>query len=111
MSPDIETSLLQLREKVNDVETTLTSKIADIDKTVAVTKHDVANLKTMLTAFNMRVDKFEDRMGKKIDDLHASLTALNIKQEKGLSFFAGISFAAIVVGGALMQLYKFMFGG
>lgn len=89
----------------------LAGKVAELDADVRVTKHAVANMQMQSNSLATKLDKIEERMGQKLDGLSDKVAALNVKQERGLGFFAGIAFVIVSCGGTLLALAKFLFGG
>lgn len=103
---DVQTQLNDLRNDVGNVKL----QISKMEAEVRVTKHDVANIQMGLTGFSARFDKFQDTMGSKMDALAEKMSALNIKQEKGVSFFAGMAAVISVSAGFIIMLVKMVFG-
>ncbi len=93
MSPDVETTISSLREKVGE-----------LDATVRVVKHDVANLHQGQSALVTKLDKIEDRLGAKIDNLKT-------KQDRNAGFWAGVAIVLTLPPALLLGLAKILFGG
>lgn len=111
----------------------LRDKMGDLDGTVRVVKHELANSQQAALGRDIRFDKFEERtrvqfeemrkettasfdrvndtITRKFDDLSAQFSTLNIKQEKGASFYAGIAAVMTFVITVIMGLAKILFGG
>lgn len=85
--------------------------VADLRAETRVTKHDVANLSGKIDAAGARLEKMDDRLGAKMDVLTERLTGINLKQERGLGFFAGMAAVFTVAGGFILALGKMLFGG
>lgn len=112
MTPDPET-----REAVDR----LAAKVADLDADVRVVKHTMANMQQSSQGLAAKLEKIEDRMGLKLDglattvdtkieSLRKDLAAINVKQERGAGFFAGIAFVVVSCATLIMGLAKLLFG-
>lgn len=100
----------ELSELKNEVAG-LKVDIADVRAEIRVTKHDVAGLATQQIAIGQRLDKLEERIVGKIEGLTDKLTGLNLRQERGVGFFAGVSAVVTFSGGFLLLAVKLLFGG
>jgi len=131
--PDIHDEVSKVRDKVADLELSTTRKMGEIETTVRVVKHDQANMKMMIEGVNTRIDRFENHFKADMKDMRESvsadlkavvvqleastkaltkdITTVNTKQEKSLSFFAGVVAVFTVGGGLLMAIGKVLFGG
>lgn len=130
MSPDVDAQVMQA----------LRDKVGDVDATVRVVKHDLANQRQVQEAIigrmdkaDLRLEKFEERTSAQIEkvtdkigfqiealgrqfaaetsSLSAQFQALNVKQEKGTSFYAGMAAVITLVVTIIMGLAKVLFGG
>ena len=104
----------ELMREVHELRTELASvkaDVADLKAEVRLAKHASANVGQQQVALNIRLDKFEDKIGGKIDVLTEKVSAINTQQARGLGFFAGIGFMIAGVGGLLLALGKLLFGG
>lgn len=84
--------------------------IARVEAETRVTKHDVANLKEMFSGLGVRIDRLDEKLVNKLEILSDRLTGLNLKQERGLGFFAGVSAVITIAGGFLLAVAKLLFG-
>lgn len=119
---DLKAEFASLKDKVTSLESEMTRQYSNLEAEVRITKHDVINLTQMLNGFSARMEKMEERLAQKIDGISADFTkevrtlaagiaAVNVKQERGTAYVAGVMCAAGVVGGMLMLLAKFLFQG
>lgn len=99
----------ELADLKNDVAG-LKVDIARVEAETRVTKHDVGNLKEMFSGLGLRIDRLDEKLVSKLESLADRLTTLNIKQERGLGFFAGMGAVVTVVGGFLLAVAKVLFG-
>lgn len=90
--------------------TDLSKEVGDLKGSVRVVKHDVANMQMAQIGFGTKLEKVEDRLGSKIDNLSTQLGAVNLKQERGFGFFAGMGFVIVSCGGLLLAVGKLLFG-
>ncbi len=89
----------------------LGERLGQVETELRVVKHDMANVMMQSQSFDRKLEKFEDRIGGKIDGLAEKIAALNVKQERGFGFFAGISFVLISVGAVVIGAVKLLTGG
>jgi len=77
-----------------------------------MTEHDISMVRhvSALQA-DMRTVKHDvANISGKLDGLSTQIANLNVKQERGLAFFAGVSFVVGGVGAMLLALGKLLFG-
>lgn len=109
-------------EDVRSAVDRLATKVADLDADVRVTKHNVANMQMNTEGLARKLEKLEDRMGTKFEDLTKTvhdkfeavikeIGAVNMKQERGAGFYAGMAAVIGVMVSLLAVLAKFLFGG
>lgn len=105
MADDVQAQINGLRGELGDVKL----QVSKVEAEVRVTKHDVANMQMGLTGFAARFDKFQDSISTKLDGMSDRLAALNVKQEKGVSFFAGMAAVISITAGFIIMLVKMLF--
>lgn len=78
----------------------------------AMTEHDISMVRDVSALqADMRTVKHDvSNISGKIDALGVQIAKLNVKQERGLGFFAGVSFMIGSVGALLLALGKLLFG-
>ncbi len=86
------------------------NKVGELDGTVRVVKHSVANMQMAQQGIAARFDKLEERIGDKIDTLSDKVSAINTQQARGVGFFAGIAAVIMASGAVLVFLGKLLFG-
>lgn len=101
---------------MNDVEVhNIMLRLTEMEAELRVTKHEVKNLHMENISLAGKVEKFEDRMGKKIEDLGEKLgdkiNNINMQQQRGLGFFAGAAFIVTSGIAAIVAMAKLLFGG
>lgn len=133
MDPDIHDEVRRVSDKVVDLELSTTKKLGEIETSVRLSKHEGANTQQIIVGLTARMDRFEtsfksemkdfrEDVGKEFRQIATQLTAdvkglsqelatINTKQEKGLSFVAGVVAVFTVGGGLLLMLGKVLFGG
>lgn len=84
-------------------------EVGKLDTEIRVTKHDVDNVKQMLSGFGTRLEKCEERLAQKIEALGERFAALNVRQERGVGYVTGIMAAATAAGAILIFLVKLLF--
>lgn len=104
--PDVQQELAEIKAEVANLKVDITR----VEAEVRVTKHDVASLRQDQVAIVNRIDKLEERIVGKIELLTEKLTGVNLKQERGLGFFAGVSAVITIAGGFLLAIGKILFG-
>lgn len=107
---ELKAEVAGLRANLATEVASLKTDIAEMRTETRVTKHDVGNLREMFAGLGQRIEKVEDKLVGKIDALALQITGLNLKQERGLGFVAGVTAAVTVAGGALLALAKILFG-
>jgi len=111
-------------------------EIAKVHELIRVVKHDRNNdaqsqlafernlerMEKKQDKFDERLEKLEEKLGGKIEENHKvlndkmdalkdSLNAVNLKQEKGVGFFAGVAAVFTVAVTIILFLVKIIFDG
>lgn len=98
----------KLREKLNGFENSIGLKFADLEGTVRVVKHDVANLQLVMQGVGVRFDKLSDLMTASFTELRKDIANVNLKHEKGASFYTGMAVLATAAATAIGTLLMFI---
>lgn len=111
-------------------------EVAKVHELIRVVKHDRANdaqaqlgferslerMEKKQDKFDERFEKLEEKLGGKIEENHKvindkidalkdSLAAVNLKQERGVGFFAGVAAVFTVAITIILFLVKLIFDG
>lgn len=96
--------------EVRDALQKLSDRVGQLETEVRVVKHDLNNNTQASQGLGNKLEKIEERMGAKIDQLSEKVSALNVKQERGAGFFAGMAAVVTFCGGALIGIAKLIWG-
>ena len=108
-------------QDVRDALQRLTDRVGTVETELRVVKHDLKNMEATSQGLGSKLERVEERMsteikaltktmGDKFDVLGEKIVGLNIKQERGLGFFAGIGFVFASCGAVLIAFTKLVFG-
>lgn len=97
--------------EVREVLQKLTDRVGQVETEVRVLKHDFNNMAMTWQGLDRKLEKIEDRMAARFDELAKAISTLDIKQERGFGFFAGISFVVVACGAVIIGAIKLFSGG
>lgn len=88
---------------VTEHDVNVAGQVGELRADMRTVKHDVSNL-------SGKIDGLSTQMVGHVAALTASINKVHTKQERGLGFFAGVSFILFTAGGLLIALAKLVFG-
>lgn len=74
MEPDVYEEVSKVRDKVTDLEISMTKKMGELETTTHVTKHKMANLEQMISAIGHRFDRFENQIQSELKGIATSIS-------------------------------------
>jgi hypothetical protein len=78
MEPDVYEEVSKVRDKVADLEISMTKKMGELETTTHVTKHKTANLEQMIMGISSRFDRFEAQFQAELKSV-ASVIGVELK--------------------------------
>lgn len=105
----MQAELAALKDEFAGFRLETNDKLGKLETEVRVVKHDFVNLKDMINGVGSRVEKVEEKIGAKLDIIFEKVAGLNVQQQRGAGFVAGVIAAASVAAGLLLFLAKLLF--
>lgn len=105
---ELQTQFHELRREVGERMSKFESELANINTEVRVTKHDVNNMQQMVVGLDRRLEKMQESLTLDIKAIGIQISAVNMKQEKGAGFYAGVIAAATMAISVISLLVKFL---
>lgn len=78
MDPDVHDEVSKVRDKMVDLEISMTKKMGELETTTHVTKHKMVNLEQMIMGISNRFDRFESQFQAELKSV-ASIIGVELK--------------------------------